>query len=59
TLIRRDDDDPAKVAHRLQVYRRQTAALIEWYEKRGLLLRVDGCAPLDEIVTRIAGAVAA
>ena len=41
-LIQRDDDRPAAVRHRLQVYGEQTAPLVEFYRDRGLLVRVDG-----------------
>ena len=48
-LVQRDDDRPAAVRHRLQVYQRQTAPLVEFYAKRGLLLGVDGSLPAVQI----------
>ncbi len=41
-LIQRDDDKEETIRQRLEVYRKQTAPLIDFYEKRGLLLVVDG-----------------
>jgi adenylate kinase len=38
----RADDTEATVVNRLDVYERQTAELISYYESRGLLVRVDG-----------------
>ena len=44
-LIQRDDDRPEVVENRLRVYHDQTAPLIDFYEERGLLRRVDGTRP--------------
>lgn len=41
-LAQRDDDKEAVIRHRLQVYREKTVPLLEIYEKRGLLLHIDG-----------------
>lgn len=40
-LYQRPDDSEATVLNRLEVYRRQTASLIDFYEKKGILVRVD------------------
>ena len=56
-LLQRDDDRPAAVRHRLQVYQRQTSPLVEFYARRGLLLGVDGSLPAvqvrDHILARL------
>src|SRR5262245_30765640 len=39
-LYQRDDDSEATVRHRLDVYRRQTAPLLDYYRERGLLTPV-------------------
>ena len=44
----RDDDKPEAVQKRLQVYRDQTAPLIEFYRNKGLLLDVDASTEIDE-----------
>ena len=41
-LIQRDDDKPETVQNRLTVYHNQTAPLIGYYEKKGLLHKVAG-----------------
>ena len=38
----RGDDTEQIIAHRLDVYRKQTEPLIRYYEQRGLLSRLDG-----------------
>lgn len=42
SLTKRDDDKEDKVRARLQVYERETAPLIEYYEENGRLDKVDG-----------------
>ncbi len=58
-LVAREDDQPAKIARRLEVYRQQTAALAGWYAGQGLLTRIDGDASPDEVAERVARAVTA
>lgn len=41
-LVRRGDDAPATVLERLAVYHRQTEPLIDFFEKRNLLVTVQG-----------------
>jgi len=41
-LIRRADDDEETVSKRLETYHRQTEPLIEHYERKGKLIRVNG-----------------
>jgi adenylate kinase len=46
----RDDDRPEAVQKRLQVYRDQTAPLIDFYRKKGVLVDVDARPAVDEVV---------
>jgi adenylate kinase len=47
-LIQRDDDKPEVVENRLRVYHDQTEPLIEYYDERGLMRRIDGTrSPAD------------
>jgi len=46
----RDDDKPEAVQKRLEVYRAQTAPLIDYYRNKGLLLDIDARPMIDEIV---------
>jgi adenylate kinase len=52
-LEHRDDDRPEAVAKRLDAYESMTAALLPFYEERGLLRRVDGTGKPQEITERI------
>jgi adenylate kinase len=45
----REDDSDATVAHRLEVYDKNTRPLIAYYEKMGLLHRIDGTQPIDVV----------
>ncbi len=49
----RSDDTPQTVAKRLEVYRNQTKPVVEYYEQRGRLVRVDGMGTMDEVFTRL------
>jgi adenylate kinase len=57
-LIQRDDDSEATVRTRLEVYRRQTAPLIDYYEERGLLRRLDGTRSPAEVHDHIRATLA-
>ncbi|HEV2908303.1 MAG TPA: adenylate kinase [Candidatus Eremiobacteraceae bacterium] len=48
-LEQREDDTEATVSHRLDVYDKSTRPLIAFYEKKGLLHRVDGTQPVDTV----------
>ena len=58
-LSQRDDDKRETVRKRLSVYHDQTEPLIKWYEDRGLLRRLDGTRPPDEVHDRIRATLAA
>lgn len=49
----RPDDNPESLKIRLEAYRRQTAPLIDYYGKRGILRTVDGMAPVQEVSAEI------
>ena len=52
-LEQRADDREETVKRRLDEYDAMTAALLPFYEKRGLLRRVDGVGTPDEVTERI------
>jgi adenylate kinase len=58
-LLQRDDDREETIRTRLHVYHEQTAPLIDYYERRGLLRRFDGERPVDELGDRIRATLAA
>lgn len=57
SLFQRDDDKEDTIRHRLRVYREQTEPLIAYYNKMGLLRRIDGHGTIEEIARRIHRAV--
>ncbi len=48
-VIQRDDDKPEVIKKRLEVYRKQTAPLIDYYKEKGNLLVVDATKSPDEV----------
>jgi len=52
--VLRSDDTPETLAHRLGVYYRNTAPLIDFYRGQGKLKSVDGMAPVDQVTAQIA-----
>lgn len=52
-IILRDDDAPETVKKRLEVYHEQTAPLIEYYDKTGLLNVIDGSKGLEQCMADI------
>lgn len=53
----RSDDTEDVIRKRQQVYNEQTAPLLEVYDARGLLVRVDGMGEVDEVTQRIGAAL--
>ncbi|NYI05922.1 adenylate kinase [Allostreptomyces psammosilenae] len=51
-LIQRDDDREETVRHRLEVYAKQTAPLVDYYRERGLLSGIDAIGSVDEVTGR-------
>lgn len=48
-LYQRDDDSEATVRNRLEVYRNQTEPLIDYYDRAGLVARIDGARTPEEV----------
>jgi adenylate kinase len=59
-LVQRDDDKEATVRNRLEVYRRQTRPLVDYYSKLAGVKyrRISGLGKLDEITQRALAALA-
>lgn len=53
----RSDDNEETIRHRLEVYERETAPLIELFASRGLIVEVDGLGEIDEVTERILNAL--
>lgn len=52
-LYEREDDREETIVARLHVYEIQTAPLMEYYRKRGLLKEIDGAGSVEEIRGRV------
>ena len=52
-LYQREDDTEETVRQRLRVYEEQTSPLIEYYQKQGKLVEVDGQGGIQEINQRL------
>ncbi len=53
----RADDTEEVIRRRQEVFAEQTAPLVETYEKRGLLVEVDGMGDVDDVTERVAAAL--
>ena len=56
-LFQRDDDVEETVSTRINVYLDQTQPLIDYYQRKGLILNIDGTRPIDEIFKEIVEAL--
>ena len=52
-LIQRDDDKEETVRERLKVYHSTTVPVLGYYEASGVVVRLDGIAPIDIVNRRI------
>ena len=56
-LIQREDDNEETISNRLDVYRKNTEPLIEYYSKRDMLTTVDAEGAIDEVYERLIAAL--
>ena len=62
-LVRRKDDEPEAVRHRMRAYRDQTKPVIDWYRCRSetaggpRFLEVDAVGEVDEVTGRVLSAL--
>ena len=57
TLIQRDDDKPEAVKTRFDYYMANTKEFVDYVDKKGLLTRVNGDRPIEDIAKDISGIV--
>jgi adenylate kinase len=55
---RAEDDDEDAIRRRLELFDQETAALLDFYAGRGLLVRVEAEGDPDEVAGRVAAAIA-
>lgn len=51
-LFQRDDDKEEVVMHRLEVYRHDTAPLVQFYADENILVGIDATGPVEEVTQR-------
>ena len=56
-LYQRDDDKEETILKRLEVYESQTLPLVDYYEKKGILKRVNGVGKIEEIYLKVKEAI--
>ena len=54
-VVQRDDDRPGPIERRLEIFREQTAPLVDFYASAGLLVTVDGDGSVEDVAGRVAG----
>ena len=57
-LVQRDDDKPEVIENRLRVYHAQTEPLVEYYDRQGMMRRIDGTRPATEVHDHIRAVIA-
>lgn len=57
SLMQRDDDKEEVVKKRLEVYRKQTQPLIEFYQERGIIYKLDAGKGVEELFEEVKGLV--
>ena len=58
-LYQRPDDTPETQRRRIQVYLAQTAPLIDYYRRKGLLVEIDGEGSIEEVQAELMRAIEA
>lgn len=58
-LVQRDDDREEVVRHRLEEYHSKTEPLIEYYDEKAILRRIDGSRPAEQVRDQIRATLAA
>jgi adenylate kinase len=52
-LFQRDDDKPETVQSRLDIYHRETDAILKYYRDKGLLIEIDGERHIEDVYQQI------
>jgi len=56
-LIQRADDSPDVIKKRISVYSKDTEPIIDYYEKKGIVRKVDGSKSLNDVLDSIFAAI--
>jgi len=55
SLVQREDDKEDVIRHRLEVYRKQTEPLIDFYQKRNIIFRLDATKDIQDLFSELEG----
>jgi len=53
SFYQRDDDKEAVIKNRLEVFNSTTQPVLDYYDRRGILVTVDGLGAIDDVTTSI------
>jgi len=56
-LVQRQDDTPEAIRRRLQHYHEETQPIIDFYQSRGIIARINGVQSIDKVEAGIAAAL--
>ncbi len=56
-LYQRDDDNESTVSNRIAVYEKQTSPLADYYDKKGVLRRIDGDKSVEDVFNQMLSAL--
>jgi adenylate kinase len=56
-LYQREDDTEEAVLNRIAIYKRKTRPLLDYYERKGILRKINGSGTIDEIFSNIIKAI--
>lgn len=57
-LVKRDDDERDAIKHRLEVYRQQTAPVVEYYAAKDRLTQVDASRQMETVLAEVLDLIA-
>lgn len=57
--VQREDDKPEQVRHRLAIYQQETLPVCNYYQSKGLLVRVDATGTVEKVTDRVVAALQA
>ncbi len=56
-LVQREDDREEVIRERIRVYRQQTEPIVEFYNRKGALVKVDGMGGVEEVFQKVLEAI--
>lgn len=57
SFYQRDDDKEDVIRNRLEVFKQTTQQVLDYYDRKGTLINVNGLAPIDEVTSQILSSI--